>query len=229
MSEIKNKEETKSSENGKEKSWEHQWQCKKDNNIDSLKIQEDINQNSGDSNTLHIETKRFWGTCQVERPPFASHCSACNQWVVNFDHHCAVLNCCIGGRNLHNFVLLQFILGIGAFYALYAIPVYYYEVYYELDEDKQDFLEEHKFWLIGSWFGGFCSCMLALFGAMWWACIGMLGYGYATYIIFKAMWEQSTWNMNPYPFICSFGMPIFVGTFFMALIYFVLIMQGRNK
>lgn len=32
-----------------------------------------------------------------------------------------------------------------------------------------------------------------------------------------------------YPFICSFALPIFLGTLFMGLFYFQLIMNGSNK
>lgn len=41
---------------------------------------------------LHIHTYRFCGSCQVERPPLASHCSTCNHCVRGFDHHCVVTN-----------------------------------------------------------------------------------------------------------------------------------------
>mmetsp|Transcript_16760 Transcript_16760/g.14686 ORF Transcript_16760/g.14686 Transcript_16760/m.14686 type:complete len:104 (+) Transcript_16760:978-1289(+) len=57
----------------------------------------------------------------------------------------------------------------------------------------------------------------------------MIGYGYAAWIIVDAMWDDMTLLMNPYPFFCSFGLPIFMMTFFMSFIYIILIMQGRNK
>lgn len=36
---------------------------------------------------LHIYTVRFCGSCQVERPPLASHCGTCNHCIRGFDHH----------------------------------------------------------------------------------------------------------------------------------------------
>ena len=192
---------------------------------------EEINQNCKEDycNQLHIETKRFCGTCQVDRPPFASHCGSWNIWVTNFDHHWGVLNCCIGGRNLHHFVLLQFFIGIGAFYALYAIPMYYYEVYKELEEENQEYFYGYRYQFIGWWLLGFWTFCFTVSGALCWCWFGFLGYGMSTWILVEAMWNESTLVMNIYPFICTFGFSIFIGAFFMALRYFVLIMRGSNK
>ena len=38
-------------------------------------------------------------TCEIMRKPKASHCHVCNNCVVGFDHHCNILNQCIGKRN----------------------------------------------------------------------------------------------------------------------------------
>ena len=46
-------------------------------------------------------------TCEIFRPPSASHCSECGNCVIGFDHHCAVLNNCIGQRNYPYFFLLM--------------------------------------------------------------------------------------------------------------------------
>ncbi len=48
----------------------------------------------------------FCYTCEVHRPVGASHCSECNNCVLGFDHHCAVLNNCIGIRNYPFFLAL---------------------------------------------------------------------------------------------------------------------------
>ena len=45
-------------------------------------------------------------SCEITRPPNASHCSECNNCVLGFDHHCAVLNTCIGHRNYPFFMML---------------------------------------------------------------------------------------------------------------------------
>lgn len=63
-----------------------------------------------------IKTK-YCETCQIYRPPRATHCSLCNyciQVLLNiflticqeFDHHCHWLNNCIGARNYKQFFFM---------------------------------------------------------------------------------------------------------------------------
>ena len=55
-----------------------------------------------------IYTERKCETCNIFRPPGASHCRECDNCVMNFDHHCNVASNCIGKRNHKYFFLFLF-------------------------------------------------------------------------------------------------------------------------
>ena len=65
---------------------------------------------------------RWCHTCMLWRPPRASHCSHCGFCVREFDHHCGVVQNCIGERNRRPFTLIIVFAGVAAC-ALFAAAI----------------------------------------------------------------------------------------------------------
>eukprot|EP01103_Thecamoeba_quadrilineata_P011158 TRINITY_DN2603_c0_g1_i1.p1 TRINITY_DN2603_c0_g1~~TRINITY_DN2603_c0_g1_i1.p1 ORF type:complete len:325 (-),score=28.81 TRINITY_DN2603_c0_g1_i1:52-1026(-) len=60
---------------------------------------------------------KYCKTCEIYRPPRASHCPVCNNCVEKFDHHCSVIGNCIGKRNYRFFISF---IGWATFCSLYC-------------------------------------------------------------------------------------------------------------
>ena len=56
----------------------------------------------------NIFKERKCFTCNIIRPPGASHCRICDNCVQNFDHHCYYISNCVGKRNHKCFYLFLF-------------------------------------------------------------------------------------------------------------------------
>ena len=52
----------------------------------------------------NIKKSQFCELCQAFKPPRCHHCSQCNQCLLKFDHHCYLLDACIGFHNYKFFI-----------------------------------------------------------------------------------------------------------------------------
>lgn len=60
-------------------------------------------------------------TCSLERPVRAKHCRLCDHCVRTFDHHCIILDVCIGERNHRPFVSLLLLASVNGLTAMHVL------------------------------------------------------------------------------------------------------------
>ena len=67
---------------------------------------------------------KYCHTCELFRPPRASHCHYCDNCVEEYDHHCPWLSNCIGRRNYRSFVLFIFSVALFALYSTIFMSIF---------------------------------------------------------------------------------------------------------
>lgn len=102
--------------------------------------------NSNDEEVIpSIFTERVCTTCNIIRPPKVSHCSACDNCVINFDHHCFYISNCVGYRN-HRYFFLMMFFGICLAVYLICFALYHFisVILYDNFDDRNVFVIIYK-------------------------------------------------------------------------------------
>ena len=86
----------------------------------------------------HYVLLTYCYSCSLYRPPRTSHCSACDNCVERFDHHCIWLGTCIGKRNYRYFYILINALFINGIFQIIC-SVYYVAIESKKCKNKENY------------------------------------------------------------------------------------------
>lgn len=194
----------------------------KENNNNNNKNKEEKNE---EENIPRIFTERKCTTCNIIRPPGASHCRICDNCVQGFDHHCYYISNCVGKRNhkiFYFFLLSGTICGIQesifTFIALYYVYITKFKetIFILYKSSKFSFILSSVLMLIGIIYS-YCGvrdllCLLVP---------SLIGYGIFVRIWYKYIYilEDLPYYYNPYiliVFISALSLCLFVSSTFVG-------------
>ena len=164
--------------------------------------------------TPRIFTERKCPTCNIFRPPGASHCRICDNCVLEFDHHCDFVSNCIGTRNHKYFylcTLFAFLFGSQTvFLSLKAIKYVFITKY---KETVYFIYKENKF----GFYLCICFIVLSLLFSMYRrAECTIVTFGLIGFIMFFKMWYKYVPRNEKTP---SYYSPFIIITLFIVIGY----------
>lgn len=104
---------------------------------------------------------KYCSTCELFRPPKASHCAHCNNCVEEFDHHCPWVSNCIGKRNFRYF--MYFILFTASICLLYGFTFFYF-LSFKFKNNNIEGVREKSMLLMNNFISAFMCLYTFAFG-----------------------------------------------------------------
>ena len=122
---------------------------------------------NGNSSIPYIFTERKCSTCNIIKPPRASHCRYCDDCILNLDHHCFFISNCVGERNHKYFYLF---LSFGSISAIYITNCCLIVILYIF------IIKPQNIWIIlflnDKWFIFLCIILISI--SVIYACLGSI-------------------------------------------------------
>ena len=97
--------------------------------IKEKKINKKIKEKKNEEIIPRIFRERECITCNIIRPPGASHCRICDNCVLGFDHHCYYISNCVGKRNHKFFYYFLFFGTISGIEESFFISITFFHVF----------------------------------------------------------------------------------------------------
>ena len=163
-----------------------------------------------------IFTERVCPTCNIIRPPKVSHCSVCDNCVINFDHHCFYISNCVGYRN-HRYFFLMMFFGICLAGYLICFGIYHFisVILYDNFDDKNVFVIIYKkypvIFILSLMLILISTVPLSMDIAYLAIIIALIGYISLSVLFYKC-------KVRNFPFFYNlFSLPVIVSSFFFLL------------